>query len=109
MSDQPDNELSLDLQFLPDWAQDDVGKNKYANHSGEDRPQRGGGRKVRDAIGMTEAEAGMTGDLAVIDDHRAKAGAINADHDDDRRGPRTSGAAIRVVEILNAHRRRSWI
>ena len=26
MSDQPDNELSLDLQFLPDWAQDDVGK-----------------------------------------------------------------------------------
>ena len=45
MSDQPDNELSLDLQFLPDWAQDDVGKNKYANHSGEDRPQRGGGRK----------------------------------------------------------------
>ena len=45
MSDQPDNELSLDLQFLPDWAQDDAGKNKYANHSGEDRPQRGGGRK----------------------------------------------------------------
>ena len=37
MSDQPDNELSFDLQFLPDWAQDDVGKNKYANHSGEDR------------------------------------------------------------------------
>ena len=36
--------------------------------------------RVRDAIGMTEAEAGMTGDLAVIDDHRAKAGAINADH-----------------------------
>ena len=45
MSDQPDNELSLDLQFLPDWAQDDAEKNKYANHSGEDRPQRGGGRK----------------------------------------------------------------
>ena len=46
MSDQPDNELSFDLQFLPDWAQDDVGKNKYANHSGEDRPQRGGGRRA---------------------------------------------------------------
>ena len=59
--------------------------------------------RVRDAIGMT-------GDLAVIDDHRAKAGAINADHVMTIAGGRgTSGAAIRVVEILNAHRRRSWI
>ena len=66
--------------------------------------------RVRDAIGMTEAEAGMTGDLAVIDDHRAKVGAINADHVMTIAGGRgTSGAAIRVVEILNAHRRRSWI
>ena len=53
----------------------------------------------RDAIGMI-AEAGMTGDLAVIDDHRAKAGAINADHVMTIAGGRgTSGAAIRVVEI----------
>ena len=43
---------------------------------------------------------GMTGDLAVIDDHRAKAGAINADHVMTIAGGRgTSGAAIRVVEI----------
>ena len=65
--------------------------------------------RVRDAIGMTEAEAGMTGDLAVIDDHRAKAGAINADHVMTIAGVRGTSAAIRVVENLNAHRRRSWI
>ena len=66
--------------------------------------------RARDAIGMTEAEAGMTGDLAVIDGHRAKAGAINADQVMTIAGGRgTSGAAIRVVENLNAHRRRSWI
>lgn len=59
--------------------------------------------RARDAIGMT-------GDLAVIDGHRAKAGAINADHFVTIAGVRgTSGAAIRVVENLNAHRRRSWI
>ena len=59
--------------------------------------------RARDAIGMT-------GDLAVIDGHRAKAGAINADHVMTLAGGRgTSGAAIRVVENLNAHRRRSWI
>ena len=55
--------------------------------------------RVRDAIGMTEAEAGMTGDLAVIDDHRAKAGAINAGQVMTIAGGRgISGAAIRVVE-----------
>ena len=59
--------------------------------------------KARDAIGMTD-------DLAVIDDLRAKAGAINADQVMTIAGGRgTSGAAIRVVENLNAHRRRSWI
>jgi len=64
--------------------------------------------RARDAIGMTEA--GMTDGLAVIDGHRAKAGAINADHVMTIAGSRgTSGAAIRVVENLNAHRRRSWI
>ena len=41
MSEKPDNDLSLDLQFLPDWATDESSANKYANHSGEDRPQRG--------------------------------------------------------------------
>ena len=48
MSAEPDNELSLDLQFLPDWAQEDTGVNKYANHKGEeDRPRgrKGAGRK----------------------------------------------------------------
>ena len=64
----------------------------------------------RDASGMTVVEAGMTGDLAVIDGHRAKAGASNAGHVMTIAGGRgTSGAAIRVVENLNAHRRRSWI
>ena len=63
----------------------------------------------RDAIGMTVVEAGMTGDLAVIDGHRAKAGAINADHVMTIAGVRGTSAAIRVVENLNAHRRRSWI
>ena len=59
--------------------------------------------RARDAIGMTD-------DLAVIDDLRAKAGAINADQVMTIAGGRgTSGAAIRVVENLNAHRRRSWI
>ena len=51
----------------------------------------------------------MTGDLAVIDGHRAKAGAINADHVMTIAGVRGTSAAIRVVENLNAHRRRSWI
>ena len=64
--------MSLDLQFLPDWAQDDVGKNKYANHSGEDSRNAVAVVRARDAIGMTEAEAGMTGDLVVIDGHRAR-------------------------------------
>ncbi len=50
MSVEPDNELSLDLQFLPDWAQEDSGVNKYADHKGEaDRPRgRKGGRKGGD-------------------------------------------------------------
>ena len=65
--------------------------------------------RARDAIGMTVAEAGMTGDLAVIDGHRAKAGAINADQVMTIAGVRGTSAAIRVVENLNAHRRRSWI
>ena len=41
MSAEPDNELSLDLQFLPDWAQEDTGVNKYANHKGEQERPRG--------------------------------------------------------------------
>ena len=53
---------------------------------------------------------GMIGDHAVIDGHRAKVGAINADHVMTIAGGRgTSGAVIRVVENLNANRRRSWI
>ena len=41
MSEKPDNDLSLDLQFLPEWASDDAAVNKYADHSGEDRASRG--------------------------------------------------------------------
>ena len=41
MSEKTDIDLSLDLQFLPDWATDDAGVNKYAEHSGEDRASRG--------------------------------------------------------------------
>ncbi|MDC0144195.1 hypothetical protein OAK45_06675 [Verrucomicrobia bacterium] len=41
MSAEPDNELSLDLQFLPDWAQEDTSVNKYANHKGEQERPRG--------------------------------------------------------------------
>ena len=41
MSEKPDNDLSLDLQFLPEWASDDAAVNKYADHSGEDRTSRG--------------------------------------------------------------------
>ena len=41
MSAEPDNELSFDLQFLPDWAQEDTGVNKYANHKGEQERPRG--------------------------------------------------------------------
>ncbi len=44
MTEKPDNDLSLELQFLPDWAADDMSTNKYADHSGEDR--RPGGRKA---------------------------------------------------------------
>ena len=89
MSDQPDNELSLDLQFLPDWAQDDVGKNKYANHSGEDRPQRGGGRKGprrdRDDRGRGRDDRRPRGDRRV----QGKGGRDQrGPRDDDRRGPR---------------------
>ncbi len=89
MSDQPDNELSLDLQFLPDWAQDDVGKNKYANHSGEDRPQRGGGRKGsrrdRDDRGRGRDDRRPRGDRRA----QGKGGRDQSGpRDDDRRGPR---------------------
>ena len=66
--------------------------------------------RARDAIGMTVAEAEMTGDLAVIDGHRAKAGAINAGHVMTIAGGRgTSGAAIREAVNSNARRRHSWI
>ncbi|SVE38413.1 uncharacterized protein METZ01_LOCUS491267, partial [marine metagenome] len=37
MSEESETDLSLDLQFLPEWAQEDSGKNKYASHSGDDR------------------------------------------------------------------------
>ena len=47
MSEEPENDLPLDLQFLPEWAQEDSGKNKYEGHSGNDRrgQKQGGGQK----------------------------------------------------------------
>lgn len=35
MSDSPETELSLDLQFLPAWAQKSADPNRYANYAGE--------------------------------------------------------------------------
>jgi hypothetical protein len=40
----PDSELDLEKLFLPAWAQESPSLNKYAGHSGEDRPERGRGR-----------------------------------------------------------------
>src|SRR5947199_3750213 len=40
----PDSELDLEKLFLPAWAQVSPSLNKYAGHSGEDRPERGRGR-----------------------------------------------------------------
>ena len=47
MSEESETDLSLDLQFLPEWAQEDSGKNKYEGHSGGDRrgQVRGRGQK----------------------------------------------------------------
>jgi len=47
MSEESENDLSLDLQFLPEWAQEDSGKNKFEGHSGGDRREqvRGRGQK----------------------------------------------------------------
>ena len=46
MSEESENDLSLDLQFLPEWAQKDSGQNKYAGHAGDDR-KRGGQKRPR--------------------------------------------------------------
>ena len=48
MNESSENDISLDLQFLPEWAQEDSGSNKYSSHSGNDRggeARRGRGRK----------------------------------------------------------------
>ena len=90
MSDQPDNELSLDLQFLPDWAQDDAEKNKYANHSGEDRPQRGGGRKGprRDRDDRRPRGGGPPQGKGGRDQRGSRNDDRRGPRNDDRRGPR---------------------
>lgn len=41
MSTTPESELNLEELFLPAWAKDSSGANKYAKHTGEDRPARG--------------------------------------------------------------------
>ena len=48
MSEPSDNDMSLDLQFLPEWAQEDADKNKYAKHTGEDRQREGQKSSRRD-------------------------------------------------------------
>ena len=40
--------MSLDLQFLPEWAQEDSGKNKYVGHTGNDRKSAGQKRPRRE-------------------------------------------------------------
>ena len=60
MSEPSDNDISLDFQFLPEWAQEDSGKNKYASHSGNDRggdARRGGGRKSQNQRGRGDQKA----------------------------------------------------
>ena len=53
MSTTPEVEFDLEKLFLPAWAQESPTVNRYAGHSGEDRPQRkfddrsGGRRPVR--------------------------------------------------------------
>src|SRR6478735_9571061 len=41
MSTTPESELNLEELFLPSWAKDSSTSNKYAKHTGEDRPIRG--------------------------------------------------------------------
>lgn len=41
MSDTPDNDLSLDLNLLPDWAKDTQKSNPYSNFEGEREDRRG--------------------------------------------------------------------
>lgn len=47
MSTTPESEFNLEELFLPSWAKDSTTANKYAKHSGDDRPsrddRRGGG------------------------------------------------------------------
>ncbi|MEP6664754.1 MAG: hypothetical protein ABJC04_13945, partial [Verrucomicrobiota bacterium] len=56
MSNTPETEFDLEKLFLPAWAQESPGVNKYAKHSGDDRPQRddrrgGGSRPPRRDFG----------------------------------------------------------
>ena len=43
MSTPSENEMDLELHFLPAWAKQSPDVNRYANHQGEsaDRPRRG--------------------------------------------------------------------
>lgn len=49
MSTAPESDFSLDLHFLPAWAQQSPDKNRYARFAGQDseRPDRGGDRSDR--------------------------------------------------------------
>lgn len=55
MSTTPESELNLEELFLPAWAKDSSTANKYAKHSGDDRPsrddRRGGSRPPRRDFG----------------------------------------------------------
>src|SRR3984957_1691081 len=45
MSSTPETEFDLEKLFLPAWAQESPSVNRFAKHSGEDRPERrSGGR-----------------------------------------------------------------
>src|SRR5256714_3642111 len=67
MSNSPETDLGLDLQFLPAWAQKSAEPNRYANYAGErgpaDRRQDRGerGPRPRDRSGRQDRQRGPSG------------------------------------------------
>jgi len=95
----PDSELDLEKLFLPAWAQESPSVNKYAGHSGEDRPERGRGRPRDDrgprrdrppgqGQGPRPAGAGFRGQQG---QRGPRPGGPRPDRGDQRGGPRPGG------------------
>lgn len=88
MSTSPESDFDLEKLFLPAWAQESPSVNRYAGHSGEDRPERRsddrpGGRRGprREGERPTRRDGPRPG--GDRDRNRAPQG--------DRRGPRREG------------------